>query len=401
MEQAQQEVEERTRACLKSITESEELSPVIVVVGREGAGKASLIEHITGTNRLSRNSPTSVLKKPQITSTPILGQETFLISTPGFSDPSNAYVTFLLIANMINNLRAHITLQGVWYVINNSLPPDTRFDVELLNWLSAFCGKEYYPYITIVTTHWGCTLQKEFSYLTMNFKDWKHVWEGILSTDIETYQHGKRYNRFGGEMDQVPTLSWHTDKTALRENAREMVRRRCGVVHDVQPRFVSELNEGKEIGDTTAAKALRPLTPTPSSTSTSHPPPPPPPPPAAAKSNPPQPTPDSSFWGWLGNNIGIELNHHGISLRFGPMTTNFGFPSPSSSSSSKTNVFPSAGGFRPDPNSVVDAFKARGMDSSLAARTQWASQYSVDSGFPAGSAEQNRAILRAFRSVYS
>jgi len=160
-----------------------------------------------------------------------------------------------------------------------------------------------------------------------------------------------------------------------------------------------ELNEGKEIGDTTAAKALRPLSPTSSSTSTSHRPPPPPPP--AAEPNPPQPTPDSSFWGWLGNNIGIELNQRGIGLRFGPATTNFGFPSPSSGSSSKTNVFPSAGGFRPDPNSVVDAFKARGMDSSLAGRTQWASQHGVDLGFAAGSAEQNTAILRAFRSFYS
>jgi hypothetical protein len=302
---------------------------------------------------------------------------------------------------MINDLRAHITIQGVWYVINNSLPRDTSFNAELLNWLSAFCGEEYYPYITIVTTHWGCTLQEEFSGLTKKFEDRKKVWEGILSTDIKTYQHGKRYNMSGVETNQVPTLSWYTDKAVLRECAREMVGRRCGVLHDVQPRFVRELNEGKEIGDTTAAQALTPLAPSSSSTSTSHPPPPPPPPPAAAEPSPPQPTPDSGFWGWLGNNIGIELNQHGIGLRFGPATTNFGFPSPSSGSSSQTNVFPSAGGFRPDPNSVVDAFKARGMDSSLAARTQWANQHGINSGFAAGSAEQNRAILRAFRSFHS
>ena len=244
-----------------------------------------------------------------------------------------------------------------------------------------------------MTTHWGCTFQEEFEDLTMKFEDWKHVWEGILSTDIETYQHGKRYNRFGMETDQVPTLSWYTDGAALRENARAMIRRRCGVVHDVQTRFVRELNEGREIGDTTAARVLRPRTPTSSSTSTSHPPP--------AEPNPTQPTPDSSFWGWLGNNISIELSQRGIDLRFGPVTTNFGFPSPLSSSSCKTNVFPSADRFRPDPNSVTDAFKARRMDSSLAARTQWASQHGVNSRFPPGSAEHNRATLEAFRSFHS
>ena len=194
----------------------------------------------------------------------------------------------------------------------------------------------------------------------------------------------------------MPTLSWYTDIAALKESAREMVQRRHGVMHDVQPRFMRELNEGKEIGDTTAAKALTPPTPT------SHPPPPPSPsPPPAAEPNPPQPTPDSGFWGWLRNNVGIEVNQHGIGLRLGPATTNFGLSSPSSGSSSARNVFPSAGGFRPDPNSVVDAFKARGMDSSLAARTQWASQHGINSGSPAGSAEQNRAILRAFRSFHS
>jgi hypothetical protein len=291
---------------------------------------------------------------------------------------------------MINNLRAHITIQGVWYVINNGLPRDTSFNFQLLTWLSAFCGREYYSYITIVTTHWGCTLQEEFEDLIMKFDYRKHVWEEILSADIETYQHGKRYNKFGEETNQVPTLSWHTDKAILKENARDMLRRRYGVAHDVQPRFVRELNEGMEIGDTAAAKVLRPLTPpTSSPTSPSHTPPPV----ATVKPKAPQPIPGPSFWGRLVNNIGIEVNQHGIGLRVGPATASFGYPSLSSE-------FPSTGGFIPDPNSVVDAFKTHGMDSSLAARTQWARQHGVDSGFPAGSKEQNSAILRAFRSFY-
>ena len=49
---------------LLSLYRSEGLSPVIVVVGTEGAGKASLIEHITDAKGLSRKGLNSGISRP-------------------------------------------------------------------------------------------------------------------------------------------------------------------------------------------------------------------------------------------------------------------------------------------------------------------------------------------------
>lgn len=104
-------------------------------------------------------------------------------------------------------------------------------------------------------------------------------------------------------------------------------------------------------------------------------------------------TPEFNLFGKLtelvatfAQNLKIEVSPNGISVGIG-----------GSSSPAARNVGATRGqGFNPDPNSIVDFMRARGMDSSLATRERLAAQRGINAG-PTGTPAQNMALLNSLR----
>lgn len=286
----------------------------------------------------------------------------------------------------IVQIRENITIEGVWYVVDNSRSRDSKFDSKLIEWLQAFCGEGYCPYVTFVTTHWGCKDADELNVLQLGFDQRKIVWENILGRDFATYQHGKRY-RNEAETSDVPTLSWHRNQGTLRWNARDLVRRSCRVLHGISPCIMNELENGVNVVDTAAGHVFSPFTQTPRSqkeTST------------AEEIN----INHQSDAGWLSkattwflDNVAIEITPDGVSICLGGARVNVPHHTGSNTNSNTNN-----GDF--DPHSVVDAFKLRGMDSSLPARARRANDLGVTTNHPPGSVEHNMATHKALLKAY-
>lgn len=132
------------------------------------------------------------------------GQSIYFIDTPGFEDDRSACDTFSTTLIFLDRIRPHISLLGVWYVVDNSVTHDVEFDLKLVEWLVALCGVHYHPYVTIVTTHWGCTHPQDFQRLQERLDKRKMKWTRIWSEKVDTYQHGKIYEDGGVETSGCP-----------------------------------------------------------------------------------------------------------------------------------------------------------------------------------------------------
>jgi hypothetical protein len=192
----------------------------------------------------------------QIASGIIGKREYFFTDTPGFDDEHSSLGVCLKIVRMIDEIRTHIDLVGVWYVVDNTASRNPWIEAKFVDWLVAFCGEDYFPHITFVTTHWNCIDDQQFAQCQHKLEQRKITWETFISKGAETYQHGKVYTE-GVETSVVPTLSWYRDKDVLRTNARDMVQRRCSGPVAASTQAIRELSEGKASVEISAANIFR------------------------------------------------------------------------------------------------------------------------------------------------
>lgn len=125
---------------------------------------------------------------------------------------------------------------------------------RFINWLEAFCGLPYSPYLTFVTTKWDVfhplQLQKEINGLEI----WKQKWSKFLRHGANMYHHGKCYDDNGIETGEI--LQLNVDKGNRSSQAKRMISRYYGKDEFPDPQFVEELKRGIPIQDTAAAKSL-------------------------------------------------------------------------------------------------------------------------------------------------
>ena len=202
------------------------------------------------------NKLKTVTSTCEIAKTSISAREYFFVDTPGFDDDDGAWDVFLKIMDCVDVIRENAIFVGVWYVIDNRLPRHTKFEAKLHDWLAAFCGEHFFPNITFVTTHWGCTDSRDLGEYNKRLANRKERWKPFLDKGAKTYQHGKLYFN-GEETDQ--TLSWHNSKEELCAQAKQMVSRHCQHLPSGMPQIIQELNEKlKTRENTAAANVFRP-----------------------------------------------------------------------------------------------------------------------------------------------
>lgn len=408
----QARVAEVTRNCLTSIRsryvdlsrldaiaelprEANNRALAILVIGRTRAGKSSTVENVTGATGLSGSSlepgitppsPSSdselelinwgltVTTECQIASADIGGEEYFLIDTPGFDDEATSREASAKIVRLIDDIRAHINMVGVWYVVDNTAAHSPSIEGKLIEWLAAFCGEDYYSNITFVTTHWEFSEAQVLAEWEEMLERRKSVWARFLDRGAETYQHGKIYGD-NEETSQVPTLSWRNDKPTLCANARDMLLRRCQDANHTLPRIIQELNEGRTAVETTAAKVFG--HPNLSSETTA---------------TPAEPGFFWGLWSWARENIRIEFNNNtGFSAHGPGFSATHGFENFSPHFRSPSPPMGLHTGGRPlDPaRSVRDYLTSRGEPNDLEYRT--ADAKSLGIGGTPGEYNHNRA----------
>lgn len=164
---------------------------------------------------------------------------------------------FTTIIDVISPVRDHIVFAGVWYVVNHMEERIWEIDAKSLDWLAAFCGNDFFPYLTFVTTHWDCVNNSYYQKLERRLGQRKQQWKHFLNGGAKTYQHGKLYEDDGTEQNK--TLDYQLDDERLSLQAWKMVSRHCQQLPASIPRVLQELIERTSLERITAARVLRPI----------------------------------------------------------------------------------------------------------------------------------------------
>ncbi|KAE8134928.1 hypothetical protein BDV38DRAFT_294928 [Aspergillus pseudotamarii] len=394
-------VAERTRECLAELevhfTETKIPSDVLIILGRTGSGKSSLLEDLSGLNGYSQQSVDSVTTTIQLCKAIINDKPYFVMDTPGF-DPNAEERAFREIIRGVQSIRPFARITGFLYLTCIPQERFDDFDRKLIQFIRALSGLQYIPRVTFITTFWTATPGQAASY-SHRLASLRRRWEdGVNVRGLKTYQHGWDYNGAGGDRGVI--IDWFINREQIARHAKEMVTRNYSNPSIVASRIEAELDANVPIHETDAGRLLGLPTPAPSQFTTSahaaarpsqnassHTDASNPVPPLAAhtSSNTTQeqtatPPPATSATqvlleglSWCFRNINLGSVARGTGSR-----------------PSMVSGDPYRGGG--DPLSHVDLMKSRGLDSSREARVIYARQHGIG-GVPF-SASWGEAMLR-------
>ncbi|KAL4963382.1 uncharacterized protein BDV14DRAFT_202008 [Aspergillus stella-maris] len=355
-------------------------SDVILIVGRIGAGKSSLLEDLAGVRGYAQQNADSVTQTIEVCSTTIRYKKFFIMDTPGFEPGSESEER--VYREIVRGLRVILpfaNIAGLLYVSCISQERFDNFDRKLVRFIRGFCGELYIPRVTFVTTFWTAAPGQEESY-KRNLQALQVKWGEGLDVDSAKLQ------------------------LQIAQSARSMLLRNYGDSTVIVPQVVRELQDCVPIHETDAGSLLGLLPPTSSATnkqseekqqdssassgslanprSSSG---------TASSNNEEDP---SSIWtnllettlgviNWFTSNVKIDVDVGG---RGGGRTGGPSF--------TMGNAYRGPG----DPHSSVDVFKSLGLDSSMAGRTEYAEEHDIR-GKP-GTAEWNARIRDDARRRY-
>ncbi|KAL4747472.1 hypothetical protein BDW72DRAFT_206428 [Aspergillus terricola var. indicus] len=373
-----------TRECLAELEaqfkETKILSDVLIILGRTGSGKSSLLEDLSGLSGYSQQNVDSVTKTIELCKTVIEERPYFIMDTPGF-DPNAEERIFREIVRGIDLIRPFARITGFLYLTCIPQERFDEFDRKLIQFIGALSGTEYIPRVMFITTFWTATPGQAASY-KKRLVSLQSTWEdGVGVREVKTYQHGWEYNDVGRHTGLI--VDWFVNRVQIARHAKEMVARNYGNPRIVASKIEEELDANVPVHETEAGRLLGLPAPSQSSrsahsgtgpnqdnsphTGASNPEPP-----LGAhtfkSTSQEQTSPESHSTsvrqvgleaiGWFFRNIDIPWKIGGVSMR----------PS-----------FVSGDPFRGggDPLSSVDLMKSRGMDSSKEARLIYAQQHGI------------------------
>ncbi|EXJ70048.1 uncharacterized protein A1O5_07121 [Cladophialophora psammophila CBS 110553] len=256
-------VAERTQKLLKEMEtrykDTGSRANVVIILGRSGSGKSSASEDLSGSDGHSQQSIDSITQRVQIVKAVIDKKDFFVMDTPGF-DPGSEQKVFLEIVRGIRTIGPFAQIIGLLYLTCINQPRFDQFDRKLVRFIRAFCGDEYLPRITFVTTFWTAagprqqtTFNQQLEFLRRN---WQKAFDG---QEPILYQHGREYNLDGQDTGRF--VDWFENRVQIAQYGKEMIVRRYGErgtpeTCTASPRIVHELNANTPIHDTQAGRLL-------------------------------------------------------------------------------------------------------------------------------------------------
>ncbi|KAL4748225.1 P-loop containing nucleoside triphosphate hydrolase protein [Aspergillus terricola var. indicus] len=231
---------------------------VILLLGHLRSGKSSLFEAITGQEGHSANGIDPVTKEYRLGHAHINGEFYLFVDTPGLNETGGNNADILReIGRFLDATKGSVTYAGVLYIH----PANVQFSNDCqkaLEFLEHFCGLEYSPYITFVTTMWDeCNQERAIRRHDENVKQIEErKWAPFIARGAEVYHHGRVYEN--GE----PTLA-NLDIEKQAAERRSGVRDMIGRVYSrdkeytVPPLIVQELRAHVPLPATTAGQYLQ------------------------------------------------------------------------------------------------------------------------------------------------
>ncbi|OQE20343.1 hypothetical protein PENSTE_c013G04032 [Penicillium steckii] len=228
---------------------------MILIIGHLRSGKSSLFESLTNSTGYSADGIDSVTKEWQIGKAIIESSLYLFVDTPGLDDPQISNCAILQeIARLLRMTRDSVSYAGILYVHPVNAPFSEEIKRGLL-FLDAFCGRDYAPSITFVTTMWDLQNAKGIirtNALVESLMTTK--WASFMDRGSRIYHHGRRYDN--GE----PTLEvfdLETEAQARQRTARGRIAHLypAGQVY-APPLIVEELRANTALEETTAGKFL-------------------------------------------------------------------------------------------------------------------------------------------------
>lgn len=194
----------------------------------------------------------------------IHGQQYLFVDTPGFAaGDMNDMEIFKDIISCLIAIGPFVTVAGVLFLHDIKKDRMTAGELKTIRWLQCFCGPEFYQNITFITTKWDELKQKALIKARGRLEDLKTSDFAPLLNPTTGYQGGHLYNHGipGGGTEEIwgESLDYEDDKSTRAAEASNLIHRRYGNIHAVELQIKKELDEGKKLSKTEAAKALTTL----------------------------------------------------------------------------------------------------------------------------------------------
>ncbi|RDW93043.1 uncharacterized protein DSM5745_00365 [Aspergillus mulundensis] len=239
----------RTEDCLAELEaqfkKAKTPSSVLLILGRTGAGKSSLLEDLSGLSGYSEQNADSVTKATALCKATINNHPYFIMDTPGF-DPGAEQATFTEIARALTSIHPPLRPHP-----GNPLP----------NQHCARAIRQFRPQAPPVRP-------RAERRRPASSEPAGEVGGGLQfgAQELKTYQHGRAYD--AGE-DTGAVIDWFMDRGRIARGARDMVVRNYGasMAGTGVAKIERELDGDVPIHDTDAGRLLG--LPAPSSSSSS------------------------------------------------------------------------------------------------------------------------------------
>ncbi|KAG2002839.1 hypothetical protein GB937_009489 [Aspergillus fischeri] len=185
---------------------------LFIVTGPAGVGKSSFIKSITGEDVYIGSTLESGTKTTSLVPTVIGNQRCLFLDMPGFNTRDfDDWDVFHRLMTAMSVVERYVKFRGVLYVDSmeeNRVTPATE---KILTWLWLFCGQDYMPNVTVVTTRWDGLDADGIETKMARVEKWRA--EGLLQ---RFFEHGASIYHHGLVMEGGNYKTLHIERQAER-----------------------------------------------------------------------------------------------------------------------------------------------------------------------------------------
>ncbi|RHZ67324.1 uncharacterized protein CDV56_106958 [Aspergillus thermomutatus] len=228
---------------------------LFIVTGPAGVGKSSFIKSITGEDVYIGSTLESGTKTTSLVPSVIGNQRCLFLDMPGFNTRDfDDWDVFHRLMTAMSVVERYVEFRGVLYVDSmeeNRVTPATE---KILTWLWLFCGQDYMPNVTIVTTRWDGLDVDGIQSKMSRVERWQA--EGLLQ---RFFSHGASIYHHGLVMEGGNYKTLHIERRAEERRllARDEITARYHDPTTLKLQIYTEIANGATIDTTLAGKLLK------------------------------------------------------------------------------------------------------------------------------------------------
>ncbi|KAL4971429.1 hypothetical protein BDW66DRAFT_165244 [Aspergillus desertorum] len=228
---------------------------LFIVTGPAGVGKSSFIKSVTGENVYVGSTLKSGTTTTSLVPAVIGNKRCLFLDMPGFNTRDfDDWDIFQRVMIGLSVVQPYVQFRGVLYVDAMEDNRVTDAAEKILSWLYYFCGTQFMPNVTIVTTWWDNLNDDGIETKLARFEKWKgsDLFQRLFVNGAAEYHHG-----LYKEGTKYSTLHLERKANQRRLRAREMIAARYEGRTTLRLQIHIEIENGATLEATEAGKWLR------------------------------------------------------------------------------------------------------------------------------------------------